>query len=148
MSTSKTITIDASSATGGIDLDTYFATYFGGLKTGASSYHGGVADPAPYGYQNGTQVGFRYADSVGDPTNKQVLIEGENLAYDFAHYGPTAGHGNSGTIQSVTFGTADTAQAAGPAGLTGGTAELGIPGWKNHYEPGLGNKSADPGYEM
>ena len=88
MATPKTITIDASNAAGGVNLDTYFATYFQGLKIGSSSYYGGIEDPAPYGYQNGTQVGFRYADAANAATNKQVLIEGEDLAYDFAHYGP------------------------------------------------------------
>jgi len=103
--TSKTITIDASSAASSVNLDSYFATFFQGLQTGTSSYYGGTADPAPFGYQNGTQVGFRYKDASGAETNKQLLIEGEDLAYDYAHYGAYKGHGISGTINSITFGT-------------------------------------------
>src|SRR3954447_23039492 len=92
----KTITIDASAATGGIDFATYLDSYYADLKTGASSFYGGTADPAPYGYQNGTQVGFRFKDQADAATTKQVLVEGIDLAYDFAHYGSTFGHGISG----------------------------------------------------
>ncbi|MFL5201058.1 MAG: cadherin domain-containing protein [Microvirga sp.] len=148
MPTSKTITIDASSAASSVNLDTYFATFFQGLQTGASSYYGGTADPAPFGYQNGTQVGFRYKDASGAETNKQLLIEGEDLAYDYAHYGADKGHGISGTINSITFGTRGTAQAAGPAELTGVTAGLVISGWDISSAPGSGNTSTNPVYNL
>ncbi|MEE1612457.1 cadherin domain-containing protein [Microvirga sp. CF3016] len=148
MSTIKTITINASNAASGVDLDAYFATYFQGLQTGASSYYGGTPDPAPFGYQNGTQVGFRYKNSSGVETSKQLLIEGKNLAYDYAHYGPDKGHGISGMIESVTFGTRDTAQAAGPAELTGVIADLAISGWSISSAPGSGNTSANPVYNL
>lgn len=148
MATPKTITIDASNAAGGVDLDTYFATYFQGLKIGSSSYYGGVEDPAPYGYQNGTQVGFRYTDAANAATNKQVLIEGENLAYDFAHYGSDKGHGISGTIESITFGTREAHVPAGPTELTGVIADLTISGWDISSDPGAGNTSANPVYNL
>jgi Ca2+-binding RTX toxin-like protein len=148
VATPKTITIDASSAASGINLGTYFETYYAGLQTGSSSYYGGTADPVPYGFQNGSQVGFRYKDGSGGATTKQVLIEGENLAYDFAHYGSTYGHGISGTIHSVTFGTKTIAQAAGPAELTGMTKELAISGWDITAEKGGGNVQANPVYNL
>ena len=148
MATPKTITIDASNAAGGVNLNTYFETYYAGLQMGSSSYYGGTADPAPYGYQNGTQVGFRYKDGAGVATTKQVLIEGEDLAYDFAHYGPTYGHGISGTINSVAFGTKTTAQAAGSAELTDMTKELAISGWDITAEKGSGNVQSNPIYSL
>jgi Ca2+-binding RTX toxin-like protein len=148
VATPKTITIDASNAAGGVNLDTYFETYYAGLQMGSSSYYGGTADPAPYGYQNGTQVGFRYKDSAGAATTKQVLIEGEGLAYDFAHYGAAYGHGISGTIQSVAFGTKTSAQAAGSAELTDITKELVISGWDITAEKGSGNVQSNPVYSL
>jgi Ca2+-binding RTX toxin-like protein len=148
VSTPKTITIDASSASSGLNWNTYFATYFGGLNAGSSSYYGGVADPAPYGYQNGTQVGFRYTQGANVATNKQVLIEGDALAYDAAHYGADKGHGISGKIDSVTFGTRETHQASGPDELTGITAELVISGWNISSAPGAGNNALNPVYSL
>ncbi|MBO1904256.1 cadherin domain-containing protein [Microvirga sp. 3-52] len=148
MGTPKTITIDASSATSGINLDTYFEAYYAGLQTGSSSYYGGTEDAAPFGYQNGTQVGFRYKDNAGAATAKQVLVEGEDLAYDYAHYGSTYGHGISGTINSVSFGTKTTAQAAGAAEMTGMIAELVISGWDITAEKGSGNVQSNPVYSL
>ena len=146
MATPKTITIDASNAASGIDLETYFATYFSGLKTGTSSYYGAAEpDPDPYGYQHGTQVGFRYTDASGADTTKQVLIEGENLAYD----GATGnGHGNSGTIDTVSFGTRADALPPGPVELTDMTAELVITGWDLTSAPGLGPVPSSPVYQL
>lgn len=148
MSTSKTITIDASSAANGVTLDTYIADYFSGLQQGSSSYYGGTPDPAPFGYQNGSQVGFRYKDASSAETNKQILLEGENLAYDYAHYGADKGHGISGTIDSITFGTRATAQPAGPTELSGVTADLVISGWDISSDPGAGNVPANPVYNL
>lgn len=155
MSTSKTITIDASSAVNGVNLDTYFASYFQGLKDGSSSYYGGTADTAtlPDGstmqtYQNGTQVGFRFKDSSDAATNKQILIEGEDLAYDFIHYGSTFGHGISGTINSVTFGTRASAAPAGPTELTGVTSDLVISGWDLSSAPGTGSNASNLVYSL
>lgn len=148
MSTPKTITIDASSAANGVTLDTYIADYFSGLQQGSSSYYGGTPDPAPFGYQNGSQVGFRYKDASSAETNKQILIEGENLAYDYAHYGADKGHGISGTIDSITFGTRATAQPAGSTELSGVTADLVISGWDISSDPGAGNVPANPVYNL
>jgi Ca2+-binding RTX toxin-like protein len=148
VATTKIITIDASSATSGINLETYFEAYYAGLQTGSSSYYGGTEDAAPFGYQNGTQVGFRYRDNAGAATSKQVLIEGEDLAYDYAHYGSTYGHGISGTINSVAFGTKTTAQAAGSAELTGMIEELVISGWDITAEKGSGNVQSNPVYSL
>jgi Ca2+-binding RTX toxin-like protein len=152
VSTPKTITLNASSAASSVDLDTYFQTYFNGLRDGSSSYYGGTPDPNPHGggttYQNGSQVGFRYKDASNTDTNKQIVIEGENLAYDFIHYGAQYGHGISGVIESVTFGTRDTAQAAGAAPLTGVTADLIISGWDLSADKGAGNNSANPVYNL
>jgi Ca2+-binding RTX toxin-like protein len=148
VATPKTVTIDATSATSGINLDTYFEAYYAGLQTGSSSYYGGTADAVPFGYQNGTQVGFRYKDNAGASTAKQVLIEGEDLAYDYAHYGSSYGHGISGNINSVAFGTKTTAQAAGSAKLTGMIEELVISGWDITAEKGSGNVQSNPVYSL
>jgi Ca2+-binding RTX toxin-like protein len=148
VSTIKTITIDASNAGSGINVPTYFQSFYAGLQMGSSSYYGGTADPAPFGYQNGTQVGFRYKDGAGVATAKQVLIEGEDLAYDYAHYGSSYGHGISGTIHSVAFGTKATAQAAGSAELTGMTKELVISGWDITAEKGSGNVQSNAVYSL
>ncbi len=141
MATPKTITIDASNAAGGVNLDTYFATYFQGLKIGSSSYYGGIEDPAPYGYQNGTQVGFRYADAANAATNKQVLIEGEDLAYDFAHYGRIRAMGSRAPSNPITFGTATTRSACRAGRIDGHHGQdLTISGLGHHRsEPGAGN---------
>jgi Ca2+-binding RTX toxin-like protein len=148
----KTITIDASNAANTVDLDTYFASYFNGLKDGSSSYYGGTPDPNPYGggttYQNGSQVGFRYKDASSVDTNKQIVIAGDGLAYDFIHHGAQYGHGISGAIDSVTFGTRETAQAAGVDPLTGVTADLIISGWDLSAGRGAGNTSANPVYNL
>lgn len=99
------ITIDAS-ALSSIDykqyLYDYFATSAVGATAGASTYYGGNYQ-SPYGYFNGSQVGFRYA---GTGNNAQVVIDGANLAYD-GLLGSTYGHGISGSISSITLGAYD-----------------------------------------
>ena len=148
MATPKTITIDASNAAGGINLDTYFATYFQGLKIGSSSYYGGIEDPAPYGYQNGTQVGFRYADAANAATNKQVLIEGEDLAYDFAHYGSTYGARDLGHHQLRRLWHQDDRSACRAGRTDGHDQGAGDLGLGHHRGAGRGNVQSNPIYSL
>ena len=86
--------------------------------------------------ENGSQVGFRDKDASNAETNKQVVIESENLAYDFIHYEAQYGQGISGVLELVTFGARDTAQAAGSTPLTGVTVDLIISGWDHTADKG------------
>jgi Ca2+-binding RTX toxin-like protein len=156
VATVKTITIDASSAAGGINLGTYFDTYFAGLSTTSTifpTFHGAGenATPDTVGgrsvWYHGTQIGFRYKNLSGTETDKQVFIEGDNLAYDGIHYGSTYGHGISGTINSLTFGTRATAQSAGKDKLTGVISELKISGLDISAPVGFGHIN-NPAYNL
>ncbi|MCV3763985.1 calcium-binding protein [Rhizobium sp. TRM95796] len=99
------ITIDAS-AMSSIDykqfIYDYFATTAVGSTAGASTYYGGTYQ-SPYGYFNGSQVGFRYA---GTDNDAQVVIEGADIAYD-GLLGPSYGHGISGSVSSISLGSYD-----------------------------------------
>jgi hypothetical protein len=157
VSTPKTITIDATGATAGINLATYLGEYYAGLTAaGTSTFYGGTPDIA-YGqttYQNGTQVGFRFGGSGSpDPEQRQILITGADLAYDFIHHGQGFGHGISGTIGSATFGyyDANTLPADGADGhgeLQDVMPELVISGLDITAAPGLGNNAANPVYAL
>jgi Ca2+-binding RTX toxin-like protein len=99
------ITIDAS-ALSSFDYSTYIYNYFSsdnvGTTKGASTYYGGTYQ-SPYGYYNGSEVGFRYTT---DPANSaQVLLKGENIAYDGLV--ANAGHGISGTVDGFELGSFD-----------------------------------------
>jgi Ca2+-binding RTX toxin-like protein len=95
------ITIDAS-AMSSIDFNQAIYDYFAALGTtaGTSTYYGGTYQ-SPYGYYNGSQVGFRY---TGTENTAQVLIDGENLAYD-GLLGGDYGHGISGSVDTLVLGS-------------------------------------------
>jgi Ca2+-binding RTX toxin-like protein len=98
------ITIDAS-ALSSFSYSTYLTDFFsalGSTTAGSSTYYGGEYQ-SPYGYYNGSQVGFRYTDTTN---SAQVLIAGSDLAYD-GLLGSSYGHGISGTITSITLGSYD-----------------------------------------
>lgn len=139
------LVIDASGSDG-IDFDTYFAEYFAASQTpGSSSYHGGTQD-GYYGYYNGDQVSFKYAaagDSSGLYTNV-VILEGEEIAYDWVHYGSSYNHGDiSGAVDSLIFGTiTGDAPASGPDAFTGYAAELVISGFGLDAAPGSGGRNS------
>ena len=141
MATPKTITIDASNAAGGVNLDTYFATYFAGTEDRIVELlrrHQRI--PLLMAIRTGHKSGSATRTRANAATNKQVLIEGENLAYDFAHYGRTKGHGISGTIESITFGTRETRSGC----RADRTDRASRPIWRfragtSAREPGAGN---------
>jgi len=147
-------TIDAS-AMNGVNFDTYFADYFAAVAlNGTSSYHGGTPDTSPYPpydtlYQNGSQVSFKYRDegeTSGDYT-KVALLVGTEIAYDYIHHGSTFGHGISGEVNSVIFGSlTGTEPTSGPDAFTAYTSELVISGLVVDTEPGsnAGSSSTDP----
>ncbi len=139
------VVVDAT-ASDGLDFDTYLADFFATLEpSGKSSYHGGTPDGF-YGYLNGDQVSFKYqalGDSKG-PFTGVVILEGEEIAYDWIHHGPSYPHGAiSGAVDSLIFGaiTGDE-PASGPDAFTGYAAELVISGLGIDAEPGSGGRGS------
>ncbi len=155
-------TIDAS-AMNGVDFTTYLSDYFAKVQlSGSSAYHGGTLDtwypggPNPsMDYLNGDQVSFKFRpDGVtsGDYTSV-VILAGQEIAYDRAHYwdqrpgGGQYDHGSiSGSVDALIFGSITGDQpVSGPDLYTGYTAELIISGLGLHDEPGAGGSgSANP----
>jgi Ca2+-binding RTX toxin-like protein len=139
------LVIDASGSDG-LDFDTYIAEYFAASATpGSSSYHGGTQD-GYYGYFNGDQVSFKYAaagDTSGTYANV-VILEGEEIAYDWAHYGSSYNHGDiSGAIDSLIFGTITGDEpTSGSDAFTGYDAELVISGFGLDVDPGTGGRDS------
>lgn len=95
------ITIDASASASGVNYNTFIADYLNALTGASYKFYGGTPDSLygqPY-YMNGDQLAFQYANS-----NARVVLEGDELAYDWIHYGQSAPHALSGSIDSVIFG--------------------------------------------
>ncbi|WP_210496691.1 cadherin domain-containing protein [Microvirga antarctica] len=144
-----TLTIDASAAVGNFDLETFLADFYSGLPVASYAFYGGTPDQA-YGqtyYMNGSQLAFTFANS-----NKIVLIDGVDLAYDGIH-SPGNGHGITGTINSITFGTtnADTQPSDGAAGhgvLTGVNSEVVFSGWATSSAVGAGTLPSNAVYTL
>ncbi|MEH7830199.1 calcium-binding protein [Gemmobacter denitrificans] len=147
----QTLSIDAS-ALSGINLQTHIATALSGFAAASMTFWGGDPDSAFGGtyYMNGDQVLARYSEA-GDGGNVQTdsvaLIGGEDLAYDFIHNGASFGHGISGSIDSLTFGTWTDAttgtQGTGDEGLIAGLDEgLVIEGFGLSAAPGAGSDVA------
>lgn len=115
------------SALKGVDFAGYISTLF--ANTGASDYkfYGGTPDQAFGGtyYLNGSQIATTYAGS-----STLAMMEGDNLAYDFIHYGPAYGHGVSGTLDSLIFGN-------WVDGVTTGTPGTGAAGRVTGLSQGL-----------
>ena len=144
------IKIDAASLTEGINYEEFLGEYYDGLGAGASTYHGGESDEffgSEY-YVSGPEVSFDY----GDTTDQLVLLEGTEIAYDFIHYGSSFGHGISGEVDKITFGLADEGtgtEGSDPNGLvTGLDTGLVISGLSIAAEPGSGNDSSNPVYDL
>ncbi|MBX3578903.1 MAG: hypothetical protein KF723_17025 [Rhizobiaceae bacterium] len=143
------LSIDASAlGSGGVSWTavatsySFLSTYFAGSGNGTFTFYGGTADPAPYNFVNGPEIGFRWAGS-----DRQVLISGTDLAYDFGHYGSVYSHGISGTIDSITLGrydgntqpsTAAVPGVSGPGLLTGVIPGVTISGFDLTAAPGAG----------
>jgi hypothetical protein len=116
VSTSNTITIDASAASGGINWNTFLSTYASGA--GSEKFYGGTPDNV-FGstyYMNGSQLDFSFAGS-----NAHVVLDGSNLAYDWIHYGMSYPHALSGGLQKVILGN----WIEGVTTATEGTGEAG-----------------------
>jgi hypothetical protein len=147
--TAPTLSIDASSANGSFDFTSYLSTFFSGLPNAAYAFYGGVPDQA-YGstfWMNGSQLAFTFSNS-----NKIVLVEGADLAYDGIH-SPGNGHGISGTVQKITFGSTDanTVPSDGPNGhgvLTGVIADVVFDGWTMSAAVGAGPNPQNPVYTL
>ncbi len=130
----NTLTIDAS-AMNGVNLTTWINEYFAQFTTASTAFYGGTPDSAYGGtyYMNGSQVLATLNELVDDtatPTDSGVLIEGSDIAYDFMHYGSSYGHGISGSIDSLTFGT-------WVDGTTTGTRGIGAEGEITGYDASL-----------
>lgn len=144
------ITIDARTLTAGIDYNNFFNEYYEGLPGGSSVYHGGEPDSAFGGeyYVSGPEVSFTY----GEDSDAMVLLEGADIAYDFIHYGAAYGHGISGEIDEVMFGTAD--EDTGTEGgtenglVTGLDVGLRVTGLDISAEPGEGNTPENAVYSF
>lgn len=144
------ITIDARTLTSGINYNTFFADYYQGLEAGASVYHGGEPDAA-YGssyYVSGPQVSFTY----GEDADQMVLLEGDEIAYDFIHHGPQYGHGISGDIDTAIFGYADdgtgTQDGTENGLVTGLDVGLVISGLSTTADPGEGSTHDNAVYRL
>lgn len=141
------LAIDASGSSGGVSFPDFLSTFYADVETGSSTFYGGTPDyfnGNPVAPQNGKQVGFRWAGS-----DKQVLIESDGIAYDFIHYGASYGHGISGAIDSVTFGTWDENTATGEDGLLENVKTLiKISGFDLQAAPGAGNSADNVVYAL
>lgn len=150
----KTITIDASASTGGVNFKTFVSQYLTGLTKvgaqGAYNFYGGTADSA-YGstyYMNGDQLAFRYQKS-GTETVDRIVLGGEEISYDGIHYGSFYGHGISGYVDSLTFGSWGLGTRPGESDpktnpLTGLEEVLKITGLDLYVKPGTGPASTTP----
>ena len=130
----NTLTIDASGLNG-VNLTTWISEYFAQFTSASTAFYGGTSDSAYGGtyYMNGSQVLATLSELVDEtatPTDSGVLIEGADIAYDFMHYGSSYGHGISGSIDSLTFGT-------WIDGTTTGTRGIGAEGEITGYEASL-----------
>lgn len=144
------IKVDARSLTEGVNYAQFLDDYYAGLGAGASTYHGGEPDDffgAEY-YVSGPQVSFDF----GAESDNLILLDGEEIAYDFIHYGATYGHGISGEVDSITFGYADEdthTEGGDPNGLVKGLdVGLVISGLGLEAEPGSGNTHDNPVYDI
>lgn len=144
MTTTPVLSIDAT-ALRGIDFASYFTTTFASVGAGDYSFYGGTPDRA-FGatyYLNGSQIVASYEGS-----SIVTMMEGEAFAYDFLHYGPSFGHGISGTLDKVIVGnwvdgvTTGT-EGTGAAGRVTGLAELLVlDGFDLTAAPGAGHDPA------
>lgn len=150
MPATRVLSLDASTLNG-FNQATHISDFFAALVAGSTGFYGGTPDSAFGGtyYMNGDQVLTRYTQDDGAGGTEQAdavaLIGGEGLAYDFIHNGPAFGHGISGAIDSLTFGTWVDGQSQGTQGVgadglvTGLEAGLVIEGFDLFAAPGSGN---------
>jgi len=144
----QTITIDASALTTRFNSNTYISDYFAALaSTTSKSFYGGEPDSAFGGtyYMNGSQVVFSYADADGDAVSSTIIMEGDEIAYDFIHNGSEYGHGITGEVDTLIFGdwvdgvTSGTQGIGEEGAVTGLSTGLVIEGLDLDVAPGGGN---------
>lgn len=147
----QTLTIDASALTTRFNSNTYISDYFAALGSStAKSFYGGEPDSAFGGtyYMNGTQVVFSYADAEETPLASTIIMEGDDLAYDFIHNGSEYGHGITGEVDTLIFGNWVDGETSGTQGIgeagavTGLDTGLVIEGLGLDVAPGGGNDVA------
>ena len=145
------LVLDASGAAAGVDFASFITDYFDGL-TRSTAFYGGTPVASVYGPQNqsGEQIMVTLSEN-GTATDKRVLLqsaEGTNLAYDFLTYGPSLGHGISGALDSLTFGTWVEGTTTGTVGIgdaglvTNLLEQIRISGFDLQAEAGSGHVSA------
>jgi len=126
----KVLDIDAT-ALSGVDFNSYISTFFLALAADSNDFYGGTPDVfygSPYNV-SGSQVLATFTEG-GAASSAVALIEGSNLAYDYIHHGSSYGHGISGQIESLTFGT-------WVDGVTTGTQGIGEAGEISGLDAGL-----------
>ncbi|WP_370300788.1 calcium-binding protein [Pseudooceanicola sp.] len=145
----QTLSIDASTLSTRFNMLTFFETFFAGFDDASQDFYGGTPDSAYGGtyYMNGSQV-LSTLSSGGTESASVVLMEGAGLAYDFIHHGAAFGHGVSGAVDSLVFGTWVTGQSSGTQGngaageVTGLDEGVIIDGFDISVAPGAGNDTA------
>ncbi|WP_370576934.1 beta strand repeat-containing protein [Paracoccus sp. PAR01] len=137
------ITIDASTATAGINWATFIGDYVSGA--GSFSFYGGQFTPF-YGQPqavSGSQAAYDFPGSQG-----VFVLEGTDLAYDWIRYGNTYPHALSGQLDGLTFGNwiegqTTATEGNGAAGrIAGLDTQLVITGLDIDVAPGTGASSA------
>ncbi|WP_424985606.1 calcium-binding protein [Microbulbifer sp. S227A] len=142
---------DATALSGGFDMQTFLDGFFANLTGDAMEFYGGTPDPV-YGatyYLNGSQVLGRYTDDAdGAPASAAVILEGSGLAYDYLHHGSSFGHGITGELDALVFGSwvdgvTTGTQGTGDAGrIADFDAGLELRGFLLDVEPGGGTDVA------
>ncbi|WP_170297720.1 cadherin domain-containing protein [Paracoccus litorisediminis] len=136
------ITIDASTATAGINWATFIGDYVSGA--GSFKFYGGEFTPffgAPQAV-SGSQVAYSFPGSQG-----LFVLEGSSLAYDWIRYGTSYPHALSGQLDGLTFGNwvegqTSATQGTGAAGsIAGLDTQLVITGLGVDVAPGTGASS-------
>lgn len=145
----QTLSIDASTLSTRFKLASFFDSYFSGFDDASQDFYGGTPDSAFGGtyYMNGSQV-LSTLSSGGTDSTSVVVMEGEELAYDFIHHGAGFGHGITGALDSLIFGTWVDGETTATQG-TGASGEISnldegliINGFDLVAEPGAGNDTS------
>ncbi|MDU9002943.1 calcium-binding protein [Sedimentitalea todarodis] len=154
------LNFDASTLSGGFDMQTYLADFFETLTGDSMDFYGGSPDPV-FGttyYLNGSEVLGRYSDDTdasGALSASAVILEGSGLAYDYLHHGASLGHGITGELDALVSGVwvegvTNGEQGTGDAGrITDFEAGLVVSGFDLDVEPGAGTDvAANPVYAI
>lgn len=147
------LNFDASTLSGGFDMQTYLGDFFENLTSDSMDFYSGAPDTV-YGstyYLNGSEVLGRYTDDTdtgGALSASAVILEGTGIAYDYLHHGASFGHGITGELDALVFGdwvegVTNGEQGTGDAGrITDFETGLVVDGFALDIEPGAGNDVA------